>query len=287
MTEPARSKYGVIDYDAIDVNKVFHDHECHYYDDRFAIVHYDRSARQAVAEVERLLGRALAPGERVLDAGCGTGWLAAGLRRGRPDLHVVGSDLSTGMLSKAAEAGAWPLVQADAERPPFQAASFDLVVARGVLHHLPDVVGALRAWRDLLRPGGAVVLLSEPTPTVEQHGTVLVRALLKAVRAGELAEEDHRWEMAAMASNLHVFTVAELEALAARAGYGTAALHTTDFADTLLLTASYVLWGHRPGLARWVPWRRVDDLARLADRLWWNHVLPPSWRHTVVGVLRP
>jgi ubiquinone/menaquinone biosynthesis C-methylase UbiE len=287
VSEPLSGKYGEIDYDAIQVNQVFHDHECHYYDDRFAIVHDERSARQAVAEVERLLGRALAPGERILDVGCGTGWLAAGLRRGRPDLEVVGSDLSEGMLGKAAEAGAWPLVQGDAERPPFRPGSFDLVVARGVIHHLPDIDGALAAWRELLRPGGAVVLLSEPTPTVERHGVVLVTALLKALRAGEMAEEDHRWEMAAMASNLHVFTVGQLAAHAATAGYSDVRLHTTDFADTLLITASYVMWGHRPGLARLLPWRRADDLARLADRLFWNRVLPSSWRHTVVGVLRP
>ena len=40
--------------EAVRVNRVFHDHECAYYDERFAIVHDARSARQARAEVERL-----------------------------------------------------------------------------------------------------------------------------------------------------------------------------------------------------------------------------------------
>lgn len=273
------------DLDAVGINRVFHDHECVYYDERFAIVHDERTARQALREVESLLGRPLRVGERVLDAGCGTGYLAAGLRRARPDVLVVGSDLSAGMLGAAREAGAGPLVQADATRLPFADGAFDLVVARGVLHHLPDVAAALREWRRVLAADGAVVLLSEPTPTVERHGGVLVRVLLPLLRRPLTPEEDF-WEVASMAANLHVFTPAELGALAADAGF-TADLGTTDFAGTLLITASYVAWGRRPGLARRLPWRAADEVARLADRLVWNRVLPPSWRHTVAGVLRP
>jgi SAM-dependent methyltransferase len=272
--------------DLVEVNKVFHDHECRYYDERFAIVHDDRTARQAVADVESLLGRTLRPGERVLDAGCGTGYLAAGIRRARPDVLVMGADLSAGMLGNARAAGAWPLVQADATRLPYADDSLDLVVARGVLHHLPDVVAALREWRRVLVPGGAVVLVSEPTPTVERHGAVLVRGLLALLRRPLTAEEDF-WEVASMAANLHVFTVEALTALARDAGFGDVALGTTDFADTLLITASYVTWGRRPGLARRLPWRPADEVARLADRVFWNRVLPQRWRHTVAGVLRP
>ena len=281
-----RSKYGVLDYDAVAVNRTFHDHECAYYDQRFAIVHDHRSARQAVEEVERLLGRRLAVGERVLDAGCGTGYLAAGLRRARPDLRVVGSDLSTGMLDRSREVGAWPLVQADATRLPVRDGALDLVVARGVLHHLPDVTAALAEWRRGLRPGGAVVLLSEPTPSVERHGAVVARALLATVGRGDLPPEEHAWEMASMASNLHVFTVDKLAAHATAAGFGDVRLSTSDFLDTLLLTASYVAWGRAPRLARRVPWRAADTLARRVDRLVVHRLLPQRLRHTVVGVLR-
>ncbi len=290
MSEPTaeiRGKYGVIDYDAVAVNRTFHDHECHYYDQRFAIVHDERTARQAVAEVEDLLGRRLALGERVLDVGCGTGFLAAGIRRGRPDVNVVGSDLSAGMLDRARHAGAWPLLQADATGLPVRAGSFDLVVARGVLHHLPDVTAALSEWRRVLRPGGAVVLLSEPTPQVEQHGAVVVRLLLALLRGGELPAVDHGWEMASMASNLHVFTADQLGAHAHAAGFDDVRLRTSDFLDTLLITASYITWGRAPRLARLLPWRSADALARALDRLVVHRVLPQSLRHTVVGVLRP
>ncbi|MHB8340480.1 MAG: class I SAM-dependent methyltransferase [Mycobacteriales bacterium] len=274
------------DLDAVGVNRVFHDHECAYYDERFAIVHDAGSARRALRETESLLGRRLRTGERVLDAGCGTGWLAAGLRRARPDLVVIGSDLSQGMLGKARAAGGWPLLQADGARLPLRASSVDLVVARGVLHHLPDVAAALAEWRRVLAPAGAVVLSSEPTPAVARHGCVLVRALLPLLARPLTGEEDF-WEVASMAANLYVFTADELADLARTAGFGDIRLHTEDWLSTLVLTASYVVHGRRPGWARVLPWRQAERVAAYLDGLVLDRVLPPRLRHTVVGVLRP
>jgi ubiquinone/menaquinone biosynthesis C-methylase UbiE len=270
---------------AVEVNRVFHDHECAYYDDRFAIVHDNRSARQAVREVQGLLGRPLRAGERVLDAGCGTGWFAAGVRRARPDVVVVGSDLSAGMLGQARAAGAWPLIQGDATRLPIASASVDVIVARGVLHHLPDVAGALREWRRILAPRGAIVLSSEPTPVVEAHGALLVRALLQVLRRPLSAEEDF-WEVASMAANLHVFTRNQLAALAHEAGFGDVSLRTADLLSTLVLTASYVTHGRRPWIARHVPWRGLERWGRGVDSLLTHRVVPERFRHTVIGVLR-
>lgn len=271
--------------DALEINKVFHDHESAYYDERFAIVHDDRSGRRARREIERWLGRPLRAADVVVDAGCGTGWYAAGLRRGVAGSTVVGADLSTGMLSKARAAGAWPLVQADAARLPFADGSADVIVARGVLHHLPDVETALADWRRVLRADGAAVLTSEPTPIVEEHGTVLVRGLLAGLRRPLPPDEDF-WEVASMAANLHVFTPDQIGALATRAGFGSVRLATAGFAATLVLTASYVVHGRAPGIARRLPWRSAESAGRLLDAAVLDRVLPAGWRHTVVGVLR-
>ncbi|HSV66560.1 MAG TPA: methyltransferase domain-containing protein [Mycobacteriales bacterium] len=272
--------------EAVRLNRIFHDHECGYYDERFAIVHDTRSARCARREVERLLGRPLRRGEVVVDAGCGTGWLAAGLCRAAPRARVIGVDLSAGMLARARAAGAWPLLQADAQRLPFDGATVDLVVCRGVLHHLPDVPAALAEWRRVLRPSGAVVVASEPTPTVDRHGGLLVRGLLPVLHRSLSAEEDF-WEVASTAASLHVFTPDELAAMARAAGFRQARLSTADFLSTLVLAASYVAHGRRRGLARRLPWRRLAAVASTVDGLVLDRVLPGSLRHTVVGVLRP
>lgn len=271
--------------EAVRVNRVFHDHECAYYDERFAIVHDRRSARLARAEVEGLLGRPLRAGEVVLDPGCGTGWQAAGLRRAAPEVVVTGVDLSAGMLGRARAAGAWPLLQADAARLPLADRSVDLVVSRGVLHHLPDMPAALAEWRRLLRPGGAVVIASEPTPAVDRHAEPLVRGLLAALRRPLSPEEDF-WEVASMAANLHVFTPDAVARAARAAGFAEAALRTADLLSTLVLTASYVTHGRRRELARRVPWRALEAVGRAVDRVVIDRLVPTEWRHTVVGVLR-
>jgi ubiquinone/menaquinone biosynthesis C-methylase UbiE len=272
--------------EAVRVNRIFHDHESAYYDERFAIVHDQRSAWRALHEVEDLLGRPVRARETVVDIGCGTGWLAAGLSRAMPELPVIGVDLSRGMLEQARAAGAWPLLRADAQRLPLATASVDLIVTRGVLHHLPDVPTALTEWRRVLRPDGAVVLTCEPTPALEEHVEPLVRALLLVLHR-PLSPEENFWEVASMAANLHVFTTAQLAAMATGAGYSEVSLSTSYFCTTLLLTTSYVTHGRRPGLARRVPWRRLETLAATLDGALANRVLPETWRHAVVGILRP
>jgi ubiquinone/menaquinone biosynthesis C-methylase UbiE len=271
--------------EAVRVNRTFHDHECAYYDERFAILHDARAAAQARADVERLLGRGLRAGEVVLDPGCGTGWQAGGLRRAAAGVRVIGADLSAGMLGRARAAGAWPLLQADAGRLPLADRSVDLVVTRGVLHHLPDVSGALAEWRRVLRPAGAVVLVSEPTPAMDRHAAKLVRALLPLLHRPLTAEEDF-WEVASMAANLHVFTAEEVARLAGQAGFAQVSVRTGGFLATLLLTACYVTHGRRRGLARRVPWRALAVAARRVDALVADRLLPSRLRHTVAGVLR-
>src|SRR5690242_17597542 len=85
---------------------------------------------------------------RVLDLGCGTGSLSVLLHES--GYHVVGADLSMGMLAVARRKLPRPLlVRADASRPPFAAKTFDVVLARHVVWALPDPVRALQRWSTL------------------------------------------------------------------------------------------------------------------------------------------
>jgi SAM-dependent methyltransferase len=94
------------------------------------------------------------PGERILDAGCGTGRNLARLDASRA--RAVGVDLSTGMLRVARRAvpGA-PALCADIQRAlPFADESFDAVLCALIGEHLADLDGTFREARRVLRPGG-------------------------------------------------------------------------------------------------------------------------------------
>jgi ubiquinone/menaquinone biosynthesis C-methylase UbiE len=100
-----------------------------------------------------------APCRTVLDVGCGTGQLAARLRRELPRSHVVGCDFSAGMLAEARVRDRrthW--VQGDAGRLPFADAVFDAVVSTEAFHWFPDPGRALAEFRRVLRPAGRLLL---------------------------------------------------------------------------------------------------------------------------------
>lgn len=85
--------------------------------------------------------------------------------------RVVATDLSAGMLRVARRIDAGmpdarhpAYVQCDGARLPFASDTFDRVVtAHGVLAFVPDLVGTLREWGRVLRPGGRCVF-SLPHP---------------------------------------------------------------------------------------------------------------------------
>jgi ubiquinone/menaquinone biosynthesis C-methylase UbiE len=113
---------------------------------------------------DRILDLLLA-GRGVLDAldvGCGTGFLALELAgRGH---RVTGVDFAPAMLAearrKAAASGlSIRFEEADAERLPFAAGSFDLAISRHLLWTLPHPEAAIDEWIRVVRPGGRLVIV--------------------------------------------------------------------------------------------------------------------------------
>lgn len=89
---------------------------------------------------------ALSPAARILDVGCGRGFLLYEFTRLLPDCTVVGTDVSDYALATAHEGVRSALVRHDARTPlPFPDAAFDLVVSVNTLHNLtpPQAVHAL------------------------------------------------------------------------------------------------------------------------------------------------
>jgi arsenite methyltransferase len=108
------------------------------------------------------MGR-LAPGERVLDLGCGAGTdsLVAAQMVGEHG-SVTGIDMTREMLAKAraaaAELGATnaEFVEAEAERLPFADGAFDVVISNGVIDLIPDKDAVFAELHRVLAPGGRV-----------------------------------------------------------------------------------------------------------------------------------
>lgn len=108
----------------------------------------------------------LPAGARVLDIGCGPGWLWSQGKAAFPGgLSLTLADLSPGMVGEAVEAargaGHYAEVEgvvADAATLPFADGSFDAVLACHMLYHLPDAATALREFRRVLRPGGTLAV---------------------------------------------------------------------------------------------------------------------------------
>ncbi|HEY8981785.1 MAG TPA: class I SAM-dependent methyltransferase [Streptomyces sp.] len=104
----------------------------------------------------------LRPGDRVLDAGCGTGRALPPLRAAvGPSGTVLGADLTPAMLGAAVRAGRdldGRLLLADVRALPLRAASLDAVFAAGLVSHLGDPAAGLRELARTVRPGGGLAL---------------------------------------------------------------------------------------------------------------------------------
>lgn len=108
-------------------------------------------------------GLSLAPEERVLEVGVGTG---LSLPLYPTNCHVVGIDVSEGMLQKARERKHRhrlhhvKLLRMDAAHMDFPDDSFDLVMAAYVVTAVPDYRKLMAEMTRVCRPDGRVVMLN-------------------------------------------------------------------------------------------------------------------------------
>ncbi|NKB87449.1 MAG: methyltransferase domain-containing protein [Acidobacteria bacterium] len=156
------------------------------WNDRLATEHdidaYYADANPLIRAIERRRLRIIrqmigsAKGSRVLEVGCGGDVLQL-----FPEAERVGVDPSGAMLEKAARKLADEsvvLIQGELRTAELPSASFDVVICTEVLEHVVDPAEVIADIREVVKPGGLVVI------TIPNDG--LIEALKKVVRLSGL-----------------------------------------------------------------------------------------------------
>src|SRR5262249_21848613 len=116
--------------------------------------------RQRDATLQRL---SLKRGERVVDVGCGPGFLCEMMAAAvGPTGHVTGIDISEDLIRFATDNKTSETIDyrvGDAAALPVDAGQFDLAVSTQVLEYVTDADAALREMARVLRPGGRAFII--------------------------------------------------------------------------------------------------------------------------------
>ncbi|MEU8757885.1 methyltransferase domain-containing protein [Streptomyces sp. NPDC048659] len=130
----------------------------------------------------------LSPGAHCLEIGAGTGSLALWLADRCPDGSVTATDTDLRFLS-GLDHPALRVLQHDVRTQSFPPESFDLVVARSVLCHLPERAALPARMASWLKPGGRLYIedpsffpaASSPDPVVRRLGEAVTTTLARAL----------------------------------------------------------------------------------------------------------
>jgi 2-polyprenyl-3-methyl-5-hydroxy-6-metoxy-1,4-benzoquinol methylase len=173
------------------------------------------------------------PPGRMLDVGCGSGDLLEHFAtRG---WEIYGIDPSASAVAAAAKRGAH-VHQGTLRDQPWQASSFGLITFQHSLEHITDPVGALKRARQLLEPGGLLIV------TVPNWASWQRRFLFRG-----------RWSALDMPRHQQHFSPQALQRLAALLGLRVQSVGTTSNVPVAAYSLNYVLFGHlQPGWRVWL-----------------------------------
>lgn len=172
----------------LEANRVFHDEvEAPVYDSRMGIRHEPHDVERAIAELEDVLGEPLPSGVDAIDLGAGTGNLAVKLAIDGRFRSVTAVDISPRMLEVAAASAKRhgceiKTIVSDMTRLPFDDQSVDLVVGCAILHHVPTPAAFISEIHRVLKPGGRMVIIGEPSAIGVKLETIVKLPAILAVR---------------------------------------------------------------------------------------------------------
>jgi SAM-dependent methyltransferase len=163
-------------------------------------------------------------GKRVLEVGFGPGYDAFAFMRS--GALYSGIDITPENVERTKQHlghyGLSPdVLEADAEQLPFDDAAFDVVYSNGVLHHTPDIGGAVREACRVLKPGGSLYMILYHRNSIFYRLTLpLIWLLEGSWRRETLAQRLRRIEANAAGETpiVNVYSRGEVADLVSRAG---------------------------------------------------------------------
>lgn len=141
---------------------------------------------------DEIHGYSTSAGKRVLDVGCGNGYVLAqyakfGADVAGVDLTQTAIDLSNKRFALAGLKGDFRVT--DGERLPFPDASFDIACSMGVLHHIEDPRPMIAEMRRVLKPGGRIILMLYYWGSWKYHVVFRVKRLIDPRYRGKSQQE--------------------------------------------------------------------------------------------------
>jgi SAM-dependent methyltransferase len=219
---------------------------------------------------------ALAPGRRILDAGCGTGYGAEILAKAGAE-HVTGVELA-GAVVEAARALASATLrfeQGDIARLPHADGAFDLVTCFEVIEHVEDPQAVLAELARVLAPDGLLAISSpnaehypEGNPHhIREFATSEFRSLLREAFPSVRLLAQHQWISSALfeegALGRGALEVRTVKATSRRLGSETYTIALAGYGELPEPPAAAALTG-TVELRRWV--EHFEGQQRLLDQ---------------------
>jgi len=298
-----------MDVDLRKANELFHDVESNKYDNKWGIAYDLENALRVRNKFEKALGSPFPHVDRLLEVGCGTGYVGLNLCLYEGLIGELDAcDISQGMVDacrrNAAELGVEVHARrSELERLDYPDEEFDMVIGHAILHHIPDISAALVEIHRVLKPGGVCMLAGEPTRTGDVMGQLARNGTAAAVKLytrlggyfggvpaklrnnGDADEGEAGVREYEKVVDIHTFRPARVCKVAREAGFAEARFEADEF------TSSFVGWITRTIentldeeniTFRWRYWSYTTflKLNRLDERIY--PYVPSSWFYNML-----